>query len=164
MAMTLYATPDQFADWLAVDVPANGTALLRSATLLVAKAINESPYDPAIVIDQPRIDATCAQAASWALAGIDPSAGIAGLGGTVKSKGVDGATITYDVVAAVDRAAVISTLCSDAYDILYAAQLIWTPLPVWQAFPDAGVYVDEIDRLGGLRLPPGVFVGDGFEQ
>lgn len=157
MAFTSYATVDQLSAWLSqttvCDVPANATGLLRSATLLVARELNESAYGT-VTIDQPRIDATCAQAASWIASDIDPAAGPVGVAKTVKSKGVDGATITYDGPSSDDRATALDTLCADAYAILYSAGLLYVPVPVWEACPDAGVYVDELGRVGGLRSWP----------
>lgn len=157
MAFTPYATVDQLATWLAqtsvCDVPSNGAGLLRSATLLVARDINENPYN-AVTIDEPRIDATCAQAAAWIAAGIDPAAGSVGIAQTVKSKGVDGATVSYDGPTSVDRMAALTTLCPDAYSILYNAGLLYAPLPVWDACPDAGLYVSELGQIGGRPYVP----------
>ena len=60
-----YATVTDLAanNWLAEGPPDNAASLLRSATLLIARAINENPYN--VAADQTRKDATCAQTAAW---------------------------------------------------------------------------------------------------
>lgn len=154
MAMTVWASTDDLTNWGLTPLPDNATALLRSATLLIARAINENPYSPGIVIDDPRKDATTAQAVTWARAGIDPTAGPSAVAKVVKSKAIASGSITYDTPTAADREAAISNLAPDAHNILYAAGLLSTefPVPQWSDLPDPGVYVGEIGQVHGYPI------------
>lgn len=117
----------------------DSNAVLRSATLLVARAINENPYT--VTPDQPRIDAVCAQATAWISAKLDPGAGPAGLIGAAKSKAVGGASVTYEVPTAQEREAAITQLAPDAYNILYGAGILFIPLPIWNRPLDTSTYL-----------------------
>ena len=132
-----------------ITLPANAGDVLRSANLLVARCLAEDLYNASTTRDQYRMDATNAQAAAWFNAGIDPTAGPAGIKGIVKSKALASGSITYDTPTAQEREAAITALAPDAYNILWSAGLLYAPLPVWSAIPDPGVYVDELGRVGG---------------
>lgn len=147
---TPYATMSDFIAWMGLaEVPVNAAPLLRSAGLLVARALLENLYNPTTTHDDARRDATCAQAAAWAGANIDPTAGPAGLAGLVKSKSIGTGSITYDVPSAADREAAIRELAPDALNILTAAQLLYAPVPTWSDLPDPGLFVDELGHVGG---------------
>lgn len=152
MPLTPYAVDDDLDTWvpeLVESFPDNRAQVLRSACLLVAQALNESLYDPTVVIDDARRDASCAQAAAWIASSLDPTAGEAGIAGKAKSKSVNGVTLTYDIPTAADRAGALKLLCGDAYNILYSASLIWVPLPIWSETPDQGLFVNEFGVVGG---------------
>lgn len=160
MTLTVYATTDQLDAWLAgtdVCVPANAARQLRSATFIIARAINESPYDPSVVVDEVRQDATCAQVTAWIVAGIDPSSG--GLSNTapVKSKSNDGASIDYDtslsasVTAFQARQTIANGLAPEAAAILFDAGLLYEPVPLFDdpILPESGLFVSELGLVGG---------------
>lgn len=158
--MLVYATPTDLANWepsLNLDNP-SAVAVLRSASLLIARAVNESLYDESTVSTPPKRDATTAQATAWVKAKIDPEAGAAGLTGLVTAKTNDGASITYSVPDIATREQALAALCADAYNILYDNGL-WVPLPVWSQCPDQGVFVSEFGVVGGRAGPPGPVFG-----
>ncbi len=141
-----YASADDLAAWLEAPVPDNVDQLLRSATLLVAgqHGIDENPY--VVTANQPRKDATCAQAAAWIASGIDPAS--RGLSDTapVKSKRIGSASIDRDtslsasVTAFEKRAAIAEQLCPEARQILYVNELLSVDLPNWNIPIDTTTY------------------------
>jgi hypothetical protein len=146
----LYATTDDLATWSpSLDQPANANEVLRSACLLIAKALNEDVYNPSTISDPHRRDASCAQATAWILSSLDPTAGVGGITGKAKQKTVGGASIVYDIPTAQTREDALALLCPDAMNILYSAALLWVPLPTWSDMPDAGLYVNELNQVGG---------------
>jgi hypothetical protein len=146
----LYATTDDLATWSpSLDQPANANEVLRSACLLIAKALNENLYNPGTISDPPRRDASCAQATAWILSSLDPTAGVGGITGKAKQKTVGGASIVYDIPTAQTREDALALLCPDAMNILYSATLLWVPLPFWSDTPDQGQYVSEFGVVGG---------------
>lgn len=87
------ASPEDLAAWTGTDAPTNATALLRSSTTLVLEATENDYYDTdpttglatdAIILKAMK-DATCIQAAAWAVLGINPLAGGIDTGGVKKS-------------------------------------------------------------------------------
>lgn len=158
--MLVYATSDDLANWLTdtdQDVPPDAAAALRSASLLVARAIRESLYSDGVTTSDPKRDATCTQVQMWMTTGILPSSG--GLSSTplVKSKSIEGATIDYDtslnasVTAFNARQALANGLCAESLAILDAEQLLYAPVPQWSAVPDAGQFVNELDEVSWNR-------------
>lgn len=139
--MIVHATPAQLATWLGTDAPANAASLLRSASLLVDRALIGAVYatdstgkatDAAVLTAL--ADATCAQADTWQALRIDPAKGAADDSvKPVTSKSIGSATITYEKTAtgaasastdARARAAV--TLSDNAAQILATAGLLTT--------------------------------------
>ncbi|MGW0039828.1 hypothetical protein [Gordonia sp. NPDC003376] len=130
----LHATEDDVNAWAGESLDANLTPLIRSASILVTAACRNDLYDldasgkPADedLADAMR-DATCAQVVYWAKSGITPSGGAASITPAVTEVSVDGATEKADatVVAASAAEAVssLSTLTSEAYQILRSAGL-----------------------------------------
>ena len=140
--MFTYATVDDLDAWPAItDIPDDAEALLMSASIAVAKAVNESLYSDSTIVTDPKRDATCAQVASWITTGIRP--GTAGLSSdkVLRSKAVENVTLEYDtslsasVTAFQARQAVADGLCAEAEAILRNAGLFWDPVPVWVAEP-----------------------------
>ena len=134
--MLVYATPTDLAMWAGDPAPINASQLLRSASILVRDATRAALYD----VDQAGKpsdsdvltafkDATCAQAAMWAAAGIDPTEGGVAIGEpTVASKSMGGRSISYtdlssSVTVQQDRAKAARELCAEAVAILEAAGL-----------------------------------------
>lgn len=138
--MIVHATEAQLATWTGTAAPANAAVLLRSASLLVDRALIGAIYttDTAGKATDATVlgalaDATCAQAATWATLGIDPTAGAAGAtAGQVVSKSIGSATITYDrpstarSAAGSARADAAVTLTDEAVQILANAGLLTT--------------------------------------
>lgn len=140
--MLIYATSDDLTTatppWLTV-APANVGSLLRSASLLIQQTTIASFYDvddtglptDAVVL-QAFVDATCAQVATWAGLGIDPLLVALDGKGPVRSKGIDGASISFDTTAASSaaafaaRQAAASQLCDQSQQILRAAGVLST--------------------------------------
>lgn len=132
----VYATEADLGTWLAglgLTAPANSAGLLRSATMLVARACNRNPYnDVPTTTDAPILrDATTAQVASWVTLGITPAA--AGLDtAPVKSRKIGTADISYDTTGQADkREQAASELAPEAERILIAGGLYALDLPVW---------------------------------
>lgn len=132
---TVYADSDALAAWTGADAPANATQLLRSASLLVTDATARDVYDvddQGVPTDaekaQAMSDAACAQAALWAVNGIDPSAGVAGTGArVVQSSELGSGKVAYDsTVQAQARATAVDELFSEAVSILRQAGLAST--------------------------------------
>ncbi|MEV6219794.1 hypothetical protein [Nocardia sp. NPDC051833] len=141
MAVLIYAAPDDLidGDWLTGTAPADAAILLLFASILVRRATMCDHYDtdstglPAdTVIAEAFRDATCAQAAMWSLAGINPVAGTVGRELAVASQTADGGSVTYgDSISAdeIDRA--LSRLHSAALLILRNAGLASTRPDTW---------------------------------
>ncbi|PSK95774.1 hypothetical protein CLV30_12826 [Haloactinopolyspora alba] len=142
--MLTYATETDLtaSPWGIDPVPANVAALLRSASLLVRRktrtavyATDADGYPSDTGLRQAFTDATCAQAASWAAAGIDPTGGTAGAKQTaVTSKGIGSASLSYagGAAAADARARALDTLCPDAATVLVTAGVLHgEPLHNW---------------------------------
>ncbi|MER7070965.1 hypothetical protein [Terrabacter sp. NPDC000476] len=128
----VYASTDDLADWTGAVAPDNATALLRTASGLVADATITAWY-AADTLGMPTSspvaeafkDATCAHAAAMAAAKVDPAAGSAvGVGAAVRKK-VGTAEIEYAGAAdaAAAKARLLDTLCPEAVRILRAAGL-----------------------------------------
>lgn len=138
--MLVYATTEDFGQWIAGDVPANAVALLRSASMIITDELSNTYYatdDTGLPTDTATLqafrDATCAQAASWIALKIDPLAGgVVTSSGIATSKALDGASITYSDSAAASaaRSAATNALCPQAVTILRQAGLlntrVWT--------------------------------------
>jgi hypothetical protein len=128
-----YATTSDLTAWLApTAAPSTAVHLLRSASIRVALACQRNPYadSPSMADAAPLRDATCAQAAVWAVSGIDPSdVGVAEA--AVKRAALLTGSIEYDTSAqAKAREEAICGLAPEAVAILTAAGLIWLPVPV----------------------------------
>lgn len=151
MPLTPYATVADLTTWSpSTTQPDHAFELLRSASLLIARALYEDLYNPATVHDDARRDATCAQALAWARADVDPSTtpGVPAAG-VVKAKSLASAAITYETPSQAERDAAVADLAPDARAILEAAQLLYVPLPVWSQTPDPGRFVGELGSVGG---------------
>lgn len=130
----IYATSTDLSTWTSATAPANATQLLRRASGLVRKATATAFYatDPTGLPTDPDTlqafkDATCAQAAMWTAAGIDPAGGGVAVIAPLKAKRIGSAGLDYDtsasssVTAYTARGAAAVTLCEEAVDILQAA-------------------------------------------
>jgi len=133
----VYATSSDLAAWTSpTPAPANATALLRSASILIREATitltypvdaNGAPTDAAIV--QAFKDATCSQAAHWAGANIDPTAYGIPQAGILREKAIGSARLGYDTAGASSvtitqaKMAAATTLCAEAVMILQQAGL-----------------------------------------
>lgn len=135
--MLIFATTDDLSLWnTGVDWSCAGdlSALLRSASLMVAKAAAGACYDvddTGLPTDtgllQALNDATCAQVTAWVVGNVDPAG--AGITAGVKSSvAIGSASITYADAqsAATSRAASLTSLVEEAYDILRTAGLAST--------------------------------------
>ena len=132
----VYATSGDLTTWTGTTAPANADRLLRAASILVRNATRAALYDvdqagkpsDADVLTAFR-DATCAQAAMWAAADIDPSEGGVGVAEpAVVSKSMGGRSIQYadlsgSVTVQQDRAKAARELCAEAVAILADAGL-----------------------------------------
>lgn len=139
--MLVYADPDDLMDgWL--DEPpetAEAIRLIRYASQLVRKATRCDHYevDPAglpvdLDIAGAMRDATCAQAAMWKTAGINPAAGTVGREVGIKSHTTDGGATTYmDGIGAEEIAKSLSGLVPAALDILRSARMASTRPDTW---------------------------------
>ncbi len=133
----VYATTDDLATWTGSAPPANGEQLLRSASLLVRRNTVAAVYDvdedgaptDADVIDA-LSQATCAQAAAMAAAGIDPLAGVAGASAAVQATSIGSASVQYAVAAdaSARRQALLEQLTEEAAMILRDAGLLNGPI------------------------------------
>ena len=135
--MRVYATTADLTTWSEAPAPANAAGLLRSASLLVEAATKAAVYDTGAdgkptagaVADAFR-DATCAQAAMWSAAGIDPAGGGVASSAPVRSKKLGSGAIDYDtsvnasVTAFEAKRAAATTLCLEAWLILQQAGLV----------------------------------------
>ncbi|MFE3052365.1 hypothetical protein [Nocardia sp. NPDC059239] len=139
--MLVYATPDDLMDgWL--DEPpetAEALRLIRAASRLVRKATRCDLYhvDPSGLPTDPDIievmrDATCAHAAMWKRAGINPDAGTAGRQIAIKAQTADGGAVTYaDGPSAAEISASLSRLSTQALDILREAGMASARPQTW---------------------------------
>lgn len=135
--MILYATSTDLASWTGQAAPDDAAALLRSASVLVRTATRAALYDvdsagkpsDAVILGAFR-DATCAQAAAWSAAKINPAEQGLGLGEPgVVSKSMGGRTVQYadlsgSVTIQQQRATAATELCPEARNILAAEGLL----------------------------------------
>lgn len=131
--MDAYATSADLTggDWLDTP-PANVDRFLRSATVLVARACNVSPYDaPAADAVTPLRDATCAQVASWVALGVDPAKAGTDMPGPVRKSSILDGSIERDTSAASKALEeCLDGLCSEAEAILLQAGLLFVAVPL----------------------------------
>ena len=138
--MLVYATPEELAAWTGTDAPTNAVQLLRSASLLVRRETKTAVYwtdttglptDTALVTALR--DATTAQAAAWAAAGIDPTGGAATVTGLPKSSSIGSGSIDFGTREGsdTDRAALADQLAPDAAQILADAGLLSPYVAGW---------------------------------
>jgi hypothetical protein len=132
VTVLVYATPTELTAWPVTPTPPNAAALLRSASILVrratltayyaADAATGAPTNPAVVAAFR--DATCAQAAMWAAAKIDPIGGEAG-DRVASARTIGSASVTYGDAAATAKARAVAAaqLCQEARLILADAGL-----------------------------------------
>lgn len=132
-----YASAEDFTEWTQQPAPPNAAALLRSASMLVRGATitaiygadsNGIPTDGAVL--SAFRDATCAQAAAWVTAGIDPAGGGVAASAPVRSKKLGSKSVEYDtsvnssVTAFQARKTATSSLTYEAWLILSQAGLV----------------------------------------
>lgn len=139
--MLVYAAPDDLADGWLTELPDNPTALLliRYASNLVREATRNDLYDTYssglpvdLDIAEAMRDATCAQAAMWHLAGINPAAGSVGRELAIQSQTADGGSVTYgDTIKAEEVEHSLSRLSKAALTILRNAGLASTRPWTW---------------------------------
>ncbi len=139
--MLTYAEPDDLADGWLTELPDNTTAvrLIRYASQLVRAATRLDLYDtyPSglpvdLDIAEAMRDATCAHAAMWHLAGINPAAGTVGREIAIASQTADGGGVTYaDQIDAAEIERSLSTLSPAALRILRNAGLASTRPLTW---------------------------------
>lgn len=131
MAVLVYASEQDLANWTQAANPPNAAALLRSASILVrqvtrvcwyaADSVTNLPTDPTTL--QSFKDATCAQCAFWIANNIDPEA-ILAPGQAISTKKIGTAQISYNNVGAGSASAyqmrvdAATTLCEEAFNIL----------------------------------------------
>lgn len=133
------ALPADLATWTGAAAPANAVPLLRSASSLILEATSHAYYavDPLTGLSTDAQvagilrDATCIQAAAWAILGVDPLAGGVLTSQVTSAKKIGSASITYaDATQAADaRADAIAGLVPDAHRLLEQNNLL-TPR-VW---------------------------------
>lgn len=162
--MLVYATEDDLSGWLTdagLDMPTNPVGDLRSAALIVARAVGESLYTEGLTTSPPKRDATCAQVASWLASGVTPgTGGLAGPGvaAPLKRAGTDGSIVEYDTslsssaAALAVRGKLTDDLCAEAREILQQAGLLYLPL--------AAVTCEPVSPYRSPYLRP--MYGDGF--
>lgn len=135
--MLLYADVADLAGWVD-EVPDDVETYIRLASGKVRTATRSARYDvgPNGLPSDPDVieamrDATCAQAALWISAKINPAeAGISDDGGTVAAKSMGGRSVTYSATSqsvAQARSLAATELCQEARDILTAAGLTGQP-------------------------------------
>lgn len=138
--MLVYATPADLQTWTGTAPPANAEQLLRSASLLVRRDTKTALYstdDTGLPTDsdlaQALKDATTAQAAAWAAANVDPTAGPATVTGTPKSSSIGSGSIDLGQRDGLDtdRAAITDRLVPDAAQILADAGLLSPYVAGW---------------------------------
>lgn len=144
--MLVYATVPDLQGWapsLTV-IPDDATQLLRSASIVVARAVNESLYAEGTVVTAPKRDATCAQVLAWLTSGIRPGSGGLLNEQALKAKSIGTRKIEYDtnrtasaeVLAKRERVA--EDLAPEAEAILRAAGVLWVPVPLSTGSPYLG--------------------------
>ena len=129
--MIVHATPEDLDVWTGEVPPANAAGLLRSASLLVDRTIITATYvvdgdgraTDSTILGALR-DATCAQAAAWAAAGIDPAAGVPGAMRQVRRKSLGSGTVEYEPGASQAAVEALGGLTPDAVQILAHAGLM----------------------------------------
>jgi hypothetical protein len=137
--MLVYAVADDLVtgNWVQ-EAPANADALLRKASGLVRRATRAAlydvdgagkPSDPATL--QAFKDATCAQAAAWIEAGIDP--GSLPKPSVVASKSMGDRSVAYaDAPQVAEKSrSLADDLADEAYDILADAGLLNGQPSLW---------------------------------
>ena len=139
--MLTYAVPDDLMDGWLTEAPPAAEALrnIRFASQLVRNATRLDLYDTypsGLPVDLDIVeamrDATCAQAAMWVLAGVDPAAGSIGRQIGIASESADGGSVTYgDAVKREEVEASVSRLSSAALQILRNAGLASTRPWTW---------------------------------
>lgn len=147
--MNTYATSADLDLWLSgldLEAPDDAEGMLRTATVMVARAANRNPYTDVLTVPDAVVlkDATTAQVASWVSLGITPSA--AGLeSAPVKSTKIGTADVTYDTTGQADKRETVATeLAPEAMQILIAGGLFALDLPV---------FTDDTDRLADYGMP-----------
>jgi len=134
----VYAADADLTAWIIpTPLPANSATLLRSASFLVHSftmtalyGVDDAGKPSDATVLQAFNDATCAQAASWIAAGVDPVSGGIPTAAPVRSKRIGSAGIDYDtsanssatVLQAKREAA--TTLCAEAVMILHQVRVI----------------------------------------
>lgn len=139
--MLTYAVPDDLMDGWLVEEPetAVATRAIKFASQLVRTATRCDHYevDPAGLPTEPDVieamrDATCAHAAMWIEAGINPAAGTLGREIGIASQSADGGSVTYsDAITAEEVAASLKALTPTALDILRSAGLASSRPDTW---------------------------------
>lgn len=138
MAIQTYASGTDVNAWMG-STPDNVNALLRYATVLVARACNLDPYtappDVSTETGQALRDATCAQVQFWSVNGIDPSkGGYLQSAGLVQSAKVLSGEYRTDTTAVAKQAAdAAGELCPLACELLAALHLEYVPVPLFDA-------------------------------
>lgn len=155
--MLEYATTDDLDNWLPADLKpvTDAESYLRSASILVARAVNESLYAQTTTTSDPKRDATCAQVQAWLRANVKPDSGGISTDKVVRAKTIADARLEYDtalsssaaVLAA--RAQLANALCAESEAILRSAGVLYVDIPVWSDSPDQGQYVSELGVVGG---------------
>ena len=134
MALRIYATPAELADFTGEDAPANASALLRRASLLIDGLIitarddtDDEGYPTDLEVTEALRDATCAQA-SW----FDETGDVSGAAGRFNSlslgsfSGSGGGT-----GSGANTSAAESRLAPEAVQILQTAGLLNQPPLPW---------------------------------
>lgn len=137
--MRIYASNAQLATWLGTEPPANSSSLLRSASVMIGRATMTAYYavdadglPSDITVKQAFADATCAQAAVWIAAGVDPVAGGLSVTPVLRGKGIGSARLDYDTslssstAALQARQSLIEDLCAESIQILQDAHVLST--------------------------------------
>lgn len=149
--MLVYATAADLQVWTPDPVPDDAPQLLRSATLVIARAVNENPYADGVTTSDPKRDATCAQVKAWLASGVRP--GTAGLhtDPVLKGETMGGTHFEYDTATTAGtaqmRQAIADTLCPEAEAILLAAGVLWLPLPSFDGSSPGFVQADDWERF-----------------
>jgi len=131
----VYATVTDLAGWISEPLPDDAPGLLRSASLLVAQAVNDNPYTDTVEITDAKRDATCAQVAAWLATGVRPgTAGMRDPGSpSIKAESMGDTRFEYDTAADDStpqlRQQVADLLCPEARAILQTAGVLWLPVP-----------------------------------
>ena len=132
--MLTYATPEQLASWTGVAPPPGAANLLRSASILVHRAVLTAVYDiedglPTLpALRDALANATCSQVGTWIALAIDP-AKVGTDGKSVSAKSIGSASVQYAVYAATAQtlADAATSLSQEALLILAGAGLAGSP-------------------------------------